>query len=326
MSRAPTTLVLDLAPQIAGDMAQLRRALAEVSAVGESGADAASPASAEAAIHAARRCIKMLRATLRLIGSPKDDPVRKALDEALRTLAGSLSPTRDLHVAAAMAAGLRKSLSGRKRRDGKALRAGLDHLAREWSDKADAIERNRRVKGDALAFEALASLALELQAAAPVGVLTGNAAHTYRKARRMLKTALRGGDAEVLHAARGQVVRHQLQSKALRAITGKGKGRLKSLDALREAMGEHHDLAVMEALAGETPHPPGLSDALSALIRKRQRALEDACRPLANELFAAAPETYQERLDKRLTRALAEREEKRATRKPSGSKPAASDG
>jgi hypothetical protein len=265
----------------------------------------------EDAIHAARRCIKVLRATLHLLGRPADDPARKSLDDALRALSGSLSRTRDLHVAVTTAAELRKSLRARKRSQDQALRAGLDSLAAEWTDKARAMERGRRLKGDEPALEALESMAQQLATVVPVIDLVHQSAGTYQKARERLTSAFRTGDPIALHAARRMVVRCQLQGKVLQGITAKGKGRLRRLNELRNLLGDHHDLAVMQALAGETPHVEALSENLADLIERRQEKLVDACRPLANELFGGSARKFGDKLEARLERALQKRDGKR---------------
>jgi hypothetical protein len=293
-------------------MARLRKSL---EAIGSSTSgprqDHTGAASEEDAIHAARRCIKVLRATLRLLGHPVEDPARKSLDDALRALSGSLSRTRDLHVAVTTAGGLKKSLRARKRGQDKALRNGLDSLAAEWMDKASAMERGRRLKGDEPALEALESMAQQLATVIPVPELVRQSAETYQKARERLTSAFRTADPVALHAARRLVVRCQLQGKVLQGITGKGKGRLRRLNELRGLLGDHHDLTVMKALAGETPHLEALSEDLAVLVDKRQEKLVDASRPLANELFSGSARKFRDKLEARLERALQKRDRKR---------------
>jgi CHAD domain-containing protein len=304
---------IDLSSQLASELARLRKALDAVGRSETRNGEAGATGDQDA-VHAARRSIKVLRATLRLLGDPADDPARKSLDDALRALSGSLSRTRDLHVAVTTSRELRKGLRSRKRGPDKALRTGLDSLAAEWTDKASAMERGRRLKGDEPALEALESMAQELATVLIVPDLVDQSAGTYRKARERLTSAFKTGDPVALHAARRLVVRCQLQGKVLQSVTGKGKGRLRQLNALRGLLGDHHDLTVMQALAGETPHAESVSEDLAELVVSRQRKLVDAARPLANELFSGSARKFREKLESRLERALQKRDRKRGPR------------
>lgn len=291
--------VFDLSSMFAAEIAQVRHQL-------DAAAAASDPGQAEAAIHGARRALKTLRALLRLLGKPQADPRRKAADDALRALAGTLSRTRDLHVSATTVLRLRRGLpKGARRASGqKALRARLAALAAQWSDRAAAVERGRvHGRGDAPALEVIERMLDDLAPTLSPDDLAETLARSYRAARDGLAGALASDDAGAIHAARRSVVRHQLQTKLIVALTGKGKARVKQLGRLREWLGQHHDLAVAEALAGETPHEAGLGADMADLVRAEQAALVARCRPVAEELFRRKPKDVRARLERRLRKA-----------------------
>jgi CHAD domain-containing protein len=287
---------VDLSPAIAAEIARLRAALDAIPALAE-------PEQLERAVHAARRSIKVLRAALRLLGPAKADPHRKEIDAQLRELAGSLSQTRDLHVAAETVLSLRQRLksdaeTASKRR--KALRQRLAALASQWGDRASAVERSRRLRADAPALEVIETRLLGLGFARDSDALAEQAARTYGKARRSLRSALLSDDDEELHVARIVLVRHQLQTGLLRPIAGGGKARHKDLGRLRELLGEHHDLSVAETLAGETPHDAQLGLDLARLVGRRQGKIVERCRPLVDALFGESRASFEEKLAARL--------------------------
>lgn len=304
MSRRADAPGFDLSSLFAAETARLRHQLDAAAAAGD-------PDEAEAAIHAARRALKVLRALLRLLGKPRAYPRIKAADDALRALAGSLSRTRDLHVSAATVLLLRRRVARDKARasDRKALRARLAALAAQWSDRAAAVERGRlHSRGDTPALEVIERMLEDLPLSLSAEALAGSLARSYGQARDVLREALSGDDAEALHAARSRVVRYQLQSKVLVALTGRGEARVKQLGRLREWLGRHHDLAVAEALAGETPHAAGLGAEMASLVRAEQHALAARCQPVAEALFRRKPDAMRERLETRLAKAAAKRD------------------
>lgn len=297
----------DLSSLFAAETASLRHHL-------DAAAAASDPDAVEAAVHGARRSLKTLRALLRLLGKPQAHPRHKAIDDALRALAGALARTRDLHVATTTVLRLRRRLkAGRSDAPGrKALRARLAALAAQWSDRAAAVERSRRhSRGDTPALEVIERMLDDLAPSLSAGELADTLAKTYARARDALEAALAGDDSEILHAARSHVVRHQLQTRLLVGLTGKGRARVRQLGRLREWLGLHHDLAVAEALAGETPHAAGLGADMAALVRAEQAALAARCRPVAAALFARKPEAMRDRMEKRLSKAAARHDRQR---------------
>lgn len=299
MSRGADHPPIDLAGMLAAEMARLRHALDQ--------AAAGDASRSEKAVHAARRAIKTIRAALRLLGKPREDPGRLAVDDSLGALAMSLSRTRDLHVAAVTAMDLRRRLKRHERGHGpagrKALRAGLAGLAGQWTDRAAALERgggSRRA--DAPALEVVERMVAALHTELSAADLAARAAKDYAKARTALQAALADGDAATIHAARRRVVRHQLQSRIVRWLTGRGKRRLHGLGTLRERLGEHHDLAITQALAGETPHEAEIGSGIALLVARRQEELTQRCRPLARSLFSAPPDRFERKLRARLAR------------------------
>ena len=260
-------------------------------------------------MHAARRSVKLLRATLHLLGPVPPDPRRRAADDALRALAGAMSGTRDLHVAVATVGELVRHCRSKDAPSAKVLKRRLRQIGGIWTDRAGALER-ARPDGAGLvpALEAIEALVAAMPTSLAPADLAAHAAQAYGRARNSLASSLGHHDPGVVHGARRSLVRHQLQLKLLAGLAGGNKARLARLGRLRELLGRHHDLAFTQILVAETPHPGDAGDhvntELAALVAARQARLVARAQPLAEMLFARGPRRFRKRLEARLVRAV----------------------
>jgi CHAD domain-containing protein len=136
-------------------------------------------------------------------------------------------------------------------------------------------------------------------------------AHSLRRSRRRLAAGLAARDVEALHSARTAAVRLMVQLEAVAALRGGFGGRIAHLDALRDVLGEHHDLAILGAriaAQGDGGQGDGGQDASAdvkaevlAVLGARQKRLERE----AARLHAVVHATPAGRLRKKVLRRLA---------------------
>lgn len=241
-----------------------------------------------AAIHEARRAIKVLRALLRLLPGEST-----AIDRELKALAGRLAPARDQRVAARTAASLARRI--RDRRAAALLRA----IAAEQGEAATSREARSRAH-PRLARLAGALSALETAVSpADVAALMGR---RLRKARRSFSAAMAARDAEALHDARTLVVRLQLQLVALRGVAGRKPGRMATrLDRLRDLLGEHHDLFMLSGVVAARPEAdPDARERVLRAAARAMRRLELAAAAVADEAFDIGPKGLRRNVRRRL--------------------------
>jgi CHAD domain-containing protein len=254
-------------------------------------------ASAEHAIHQARRACKRLRALLRLaepkLGEPVAD-VRRWVAAAGRALA----PSRDAAVCA-------DTLKGLLERYGSALETeATDELAARFAVAAPA-ELPAQARGDAVAtLEALHELLAEADVEQLArGDLVRGAAAAYRQARRRWRK-LDAQDVDAWHALRSAAQVHANQLRALRACTdGELRGRERRLAELVALLGEANDRAT---LRGALEHAAAgtLCEVLCALLRQEEQVLQADAALLAAELFEPRQRAFRRALKQAWTQTL----------------------
>lgn len=227
------------------------------------------------AIHDARRCLKRLRALLRLIRPGLDDGVYRREAERLVGIGRLLSGARDLDVMVATldklaarhgdmpngaALRLRKLVTAKRRRSGggNGRREALKRL-----------EQSRRL------FTGKATGKIELEH------LGDGLEATLRKARKTFRQAYRKESDETFHAWRKKVQLHWRHMALLSRCWPEAlSARATEAKELSRLLGEDHDYAVLVAFAREQPE--GSLDAGDLV------ALVDLCRTCQTELRAEA--------------------------------------
>jgi len=238
------------------------------------------------AIHDARRCLKRLRALLRLIEPGLKEGLYRREAARLAGIGRLLSGARDLDV-------MRQTLSKLKGRSDALPPGAADRLARF---AAQSHSRGRRTGGDGRRqallrleqsrrfFAGKAAAGIELH-----HVIEG-LGRAYRKGRKAFRHAYQEPHEEAFHACRKRVQLHwrhmALLSRGWPEALAARAGEAKELSRL---LGEDHDYAVLLALARERGtailEPEDLA-ALAALCRSRQAALRAAAKPRGERLFA----------------------------------------
>jgi hypothetical protein len=227
-------------------------------------------------VHDARRCLKRLRALLRLVRPAlEEDDYRRGM-RRLAAVARMLSGARDAHVmqqTLARLAGRFGTLSRSAKRLRKAMPDGAERKTgrpRAGGSPAQAgLEQARAL------FEGLARKSIAFEH------LAEGLQRSYRKARRTYREAYRHPADEAFHAWRKSVQQHwrhmQLLSRSWPDVLG---GRASEAKELSRLLGDDHDLAVLADFV--TRQGP---DALPAVERAE---LLRICRSCQTEIRAQA--------------------------------------
>src|SRR5262245_12954177 len=240
-----------------------------------------------AAIHDARRCLKRLRALLRLIRPGLADGAYRQQAKLLAGTGRLLSGARDLFVT-------RQTLDKLEARFGPLPNGATAERLRKSIAAGDA--RSRRASADARrqALQRLERAKRLFQDKAVSGIeldhLTDGLETVYRKARKAFRDAYQEPSDEVFHAWRKRVQlhwRHMLllshgwpEAMSARAAEAKELSRL---------LGEDHDCSVLLAFVREPDMPPLEADALDILAQRCRAYQEDLraqAKPRGERLFA----------------------------------------
>lgn len=233
-------------------------------------------------VHDIRKRVKKLRALLRLVRHGMRD-VQAAENVILRAAGQALSGSRD---AAVRLATFDRLMAGDSDPAILALRA---HLVAEAAMPAPPPPDLRQIFAD------LADRAADWQLqGSDRRILADGLADTRARARSAMRAARESGSNEALHDWRKRAKDHWYQARLFTAIWPETmKPLIVEADRLGEALGDHHDLAVLaEHLAALPPDVarPDARQAVSALARDAQQAIEATAFPLGARLFAGDPE------------------------------------
>lgn len=264
---------------------QIERALAQLSA----GVDV------PAEVHEARKCLKRIRALLRLGREGLGEEVFKAENARFRAIAGRLSSARDDHVLSQTLVKLEATTD-----DGRA-RAALGGLRAAFlAERGDEV--GARLDPDALS-EVQTELAEALKGFRRLSLKPGNTStlvaglvRSYRRGRKGLVTAYASGHDEDLHTWRKAVQAHWRQMALMtRLWPALFEARVAAARELSQILGDDHDLALLKVrldTLGADPLDGGEQDAVLALVSARQEALRRLAKPRGEILFAASPNAH----------------------------------
>jgi CHAD domain-containing protein len=249
------------------------------------------------AIHGARKDLKKLRATLRLVEGRLGKDLYKAEDRRYRDAGRLLSGSRDATVKL-------ETLAALHDRFGESLIAGD---AEQWEA---ALEEER----DEIAAAALSESGGKIGAAReaievgrdrigdwPLGggswkLVGPGLCQSYRQGRRAMAGVLADPEVDDIHEWRKRAKDLWYQLRLVReawpALFGETADQVHELTDL---LGEHHDLAVLaEDLDGR--ENVGSAEFLGSLIKLRQRELLNAALDLGKRIYAEKPKPFRRRL------------------------------
>ncbi len=248
------------------------------------------------AVHEARKCLKRIRALLRLGRDGLGESVFRAENAQFRAIAASLASARDDHVLVETIVKLTAEDDGR-------LAATLGRL------KAAVLANRTPETATAAAVRAEADAALEHAARGfkrlrivpnSFATLERGLVRNYRKALKCRDLAYAEGTDEAFHEWRKCVLtywRHMaLLSRAWPALF---EVHIEAARALSQTLGDDHDLALLRQRLATLPAGVLPSDdvrAIEALIAARQGALRRSAKAQGEMIFAERPKAIGRRL------------------------------
>jgi len=250
-----------------------------------------------AAIHDARRCLKRLRALLRLIRPALSETIFRREANRLAGIGRLLADARDRHVLQQTLAKIDTRFGTLPKSVGVKLTKLMANGAGTRSARAGAQERRQALEGldDARKFFAR----IERR---EVGFehLAAGVERSYRRARRTFREAYENSTDEAFHEWRKTVQQHwrhmQLISRAWPDVLSGRAGEAKELSRL---LGDDHDIHVLFTLAtdrGKSVLATDEIDALTAMCRSLQGELRQQAKPRGARLFAEPAGNLRERM------------------------------
>lgn len=269
---------------------QIERALGELSA----GVDL------PAEIHEARKCLKRVRALLRLAREGLGAEVFATENRRFSNIAAQLAPARDDHVLSETLLKLEAA------QDGEALRGILRrlrialHAARS---EASLVAADPAMLGPVTAEltearDRFRQLSLK---PATIATLIAGVERSYRRGRKALTAAYETDDDEAFHAWRKGVQAHWRHMSLLsRLWPALMDARVQAARELSQILGDDHDLSLLrvriDALA-DNPLSASDTETVLGLVNERQDALRQVAKPRGHILFAASPKAHGEWLE-----------------------------
>lgn len=251
-----------------------------------------------AAIHEARKCLKRLRALLRLVRPALDSEQYRRKNARFRDIGRMLAPSRDRHVLRQTIATLADTADPPQQA---ALQALMEVASKDAGDGLLPTGATEAIEAAILALEKarkdFKKLRPEFSSGDPV---RDGVRRAYRNAQKALEIAAANPDDDTLHEWRKTVQthwRHMLllseawpEFFALRANAAKD---------LADVLGEDHDLAVlMEFAASGDGRAIGCDnvEAVIALVSDRQRKLRSNAFASGAFLFAEDAKAFSRRV------------------------------
>jgi CHAD domain-containing protein len=242
--------------------------------------------SSDEGVHEARKCIKRLRALLRLFRKALPDGSYERENETLRAAAGRLSSLRDAQVRIAVFDSLVRGLHV------PGVTAARNQLFSTL--QAAAVPRGYPTPPMQATITTLRTVGARLPGLKPDAswsVLARGLRATYRRARKAHAAAHEDLATPAMHTWRRRSKDFEYQMQLLSRIDAPGMKRcIRDAGRLTEYLGDHHDLAVLErTLAGMSGFPPDLRGKLCGRIAKHGKKLERRAFKLGSSLFFEKP-------------------------------------
>lgn len=248
-------------------------------------------------VHEARKCMKRIRALLRLGREGLGETVYRHENDSFRAIAQSLASERDHHVLLETIVKLTAETEG-------STASALKHLK-------DAVIAAQAATSAAAATESYAQANASLERALKrfkclriepddFSAFERGLVRNYRKGLKRRAMAYAENTDEAFHDWRKCVQaqwRHmQLLSKAWPQLFS---AQLEAARELSQILGDDHDLALLRAKLAELPEnalSKNDADDVEALIQVRQRALRNLAKPIGDIIFAEKPKAHGRRI------------------------------
>lgn len=250
---------------------------------------------ASVAVHETRKCMKRLRALLRLIRPAIGEQAFRSENAHLRDIGAMLSGTRDRHVLIETMSKLEAASGHNGLGDG--VRKLLMEQNGQQGDDVDAAAMKQALKELDEARKRLSRLRISGRGFDIVGA---GLEASYRKARRAFREAYENSEDEAFHEWRKGAQQHWRHMVLLaRAWPECLEARINEARDLSQLLGDDHDLAILAAFVGSeraTAIPPKQVALIEKLARERQAELRKIARPIGDRLFAESAKALRRRM------------------------------
>lgn len=256
---------------------QIERAYLAVSPAGEGGSS----------IHETRKCLKRIRALLRLVRPGLDEDDFRRENARYRDIARMLSPERDAHI---LPETLLKLEPYAVAADSKSIGAMKDHLRLMQLRPAASAAIGTAQTLLSQAKTQMADLLVNGDDFDPIekGLRNG-----YRRGRKHFELAFLSATDENFHEWRKSVQLHWRHMALMsRAWPDMFAARVEAARQLSQILGDAQDLSVLIGhVAGLVPDVPAATgtERLVRLARNRQQQLRDLAQPRGAQLFSLSP-------------------------------------
>jgi CHAD domain-containing protein len=248
-------------------------------------------------IHAARKELKKLRASVRLIRRELGVDLYRAENERYRDAGRLLSPSRDAEVKVETLEGLCGRFSDRLAAD-----------AADWLEQLRR-ERDRAVRaarmGDADSIEAALRAVEEGRSRIEAWPLETSSwklvgpgiSRAYRRGRREMSRAAENPSGANMHQWRKRAKDLWYHLRIVRDARPKALGdSLRWADGLADALGEHHDLTLLRDDLLQRDLPFAERPALVVAIAERQEELAGTAFDLGGRLYTRKPKAFRRKM------------------------------
>jgi CHAD domain-containing protein len=271
-----------------------RIALAQIEIAAEK---LANPSDVHTAIHDARRCLKRLRALLRLVRPALDEAVYRREAQRLAGIGRLFSGARDLHV-------MRQTVANLDRQFGPLPCGATPRLHRLLANGKSDANTNAHADGRHQALVQLKRCRTFFAGSTLAGVafehLNLGIERSYEKARRSFRKAYREPDDEVFHAWRKAVQQHWRHMLLVSGAWPEAlSARARAAKELSQVLGEDHDLSILLAyVSNHLSAAFSAADlaALAAVCRSSQSELRARAKPRGTRLFAEPAADLKQRV------------------------------
>lgn len=254
--------------------------------------DGADPA---AAIHSARKDLKKIRSTLRLVRAELGEKTYKAESKRYREAGRALSVSRDAAVKV-------QTLESLERHCGRefpsAAAAGWRGQLESERDEAAAAGPDAEATREAIGAIAAAQAAVDTWPLAgdSWGLLGPGLREAYKRGRKTMARVAADPDPELVHEWRKRAKDLWYQLRLIRrAWPSPLEANVESAHELADLLGDHHDLTVLgEDLAGRKD--AASLPQVTKLIERRQAELIAAALDLGERLYAEKPKPFARRM------------------------------
>ncbi len=249
----------------------------------------------DAAIHDFRKAVKRWRSFLRLV-EPHFGEGAANLRKTARDTARKLAGARDLKSTLDAVDDLRESAYELNDRSFDTIRTRIAAMQSAAEKSGIGAGDRAQIAQDVSGW--LTTISLWPFKSVRFDEISDSLANGYRRARAAMPENWREANDEELHEFRRRTIDHRYQLELLEPLWPRmAKIWVDEAQRLRDALGQHRDLALLQAMAG--PHQPLArfrSKLLPAIARRQEAHLSRAAK-IAARVFAEKPRAFQNRIE-----------------------------